>query len=102
MHCWDLLKDEFKWMELNIRGARPGDDDALAGHIPPADTNINRDMETPPSQYSGSKGSMGRDATKRAYKKSASSSPLDSSKYVSKLDLMIQKIKIWQEEKLPL
>jgi len=42
---------------------------------------------------------MGRDAAKREAKKSASSSPLDSSQYVSKLqDLSIQKISIWQEE----
>jgi len=86
MHCWDLLKDEPKWMELNIRGARPGDDDAIADHIP----NIDHDPETPSSQYSGSKRPMGRDAAKREAKKSASSSPLDSSQYVSKLqDLSI-------------
>ena len=40
---------------------------------------------------------MGRDAAKREAKKSASSSPLDSSQYVSKLQ-SIQKISIWQEE----
>ena len=86
MYCWDLLKDEPKWMELNIRGARPGDDDAIADHIP----NIDHDPETPSSQYSGSKRPMGRDAAKREAKKSASSSPLDSSQYVSKLqDLSI-------------
>nr|TKW21715.1 hypothetical protein SEVIR_4G138700v2 [Setaria viridis] len=80
----DLLKDEPKWMELNIRGARPGDEDAIADHIP---------------TYSGSKRLMGRDAAKRQAKKSASSSPSDSSQYVSKLqDLSIQKISIWQEE----
>ena len=49
MHIWDLLKDEPKWMELNIRGARPGDDDAIADHIPTAATNIDRDPETPSS-----------------------------------------------------
>jgi hypothetical protein len=27
MHCWDLLKDEPKWMELNYKGARHRDDD---------------------------------------------------------------------------
>ena len=42
---------------------------------------------------------MGRDAAKREAKKSASSSPSDSSQYVSKLqDLSIQKISIWQKE----
>ncbi|XP_004977857.1 uncharacterized protein LOC101782641 [Setaria italica] len=95
MHCWDLLKDEPKWMELNIRGAQPGDDDAIADHIPTVDC----DLETPSSQYSGSKRPIGRDAAKRQAKKSASSSSSDSSQYVSKLqDLSIQKISIWQEE----
>nr|TKW13228.1 hypothetical protein SEVIR_5G086400v2 [Setaria viridis] len=84
MHCWDLLKDEPKWMELNIRGARPGDDDAIADHI----LTVDRDLETPSCQCSGSKRPMGRDATKRQAKKSASSSPSDSSQYIS----------MWQEE----
>jgi len=77
VHCWDLLKDEPKWMELNIREARPGDNDAIADHIPTAATNIDHDPETPSSQYSGSKRPMGRDAAKREAKKSASSSPSD-------------------------
>ncbi|PVH48216.1 hypothetical protein PAHAL_4G279500 [Panicum hallii] len=99
MHCWDLLKDEPKWMELNIRGARPGDDDAIAEHIPPGAIDIDHDLETPSSQCSGSKRPMGRDGAKRAAKKSASSSPSESSKYASKLqDLSIQKISIWEEE----
>nr|TKW00221.1 hypothetical protein SEVIR_8G094300v2 [Setaria viridis] len=95
MHCWDLLKEEPNWMELNIRGARPGDDDAIADHIAIVDC----DLETPSSQYTGSKRPMGRDAAKRQAKKSTSSSPSDSSQYVSKLqDLSIQKISIWHEE----
>ena len=86
-------------MELNIRGARPGDNDAIADHIPTAATNIYHDPETPSSQYLWSKRPMGRDAAKREAKKSASSSPSDSSQYVSKLqDLSIQKISIWPKE----
>uniref|UniRef100_K3XRH2 No apical meristem-associated C-terminal domain-containing protein n=1 Tax=Setaria italica TaxID=4555 RepID=K3XRH2_SETIT len=84
MHCWDLLKDEPKWMELNIRGARPGDDDAIADHI----LTVDRDLETPSCQCSGSKRPMGRDATKRQAKKLASSSPTCPYK----------KISMWQEE----
>ncbi|PUZ67612.1 hypothetical protein GQ55_3G449900 [Panicum hallii var. hallii] len=95
----DADKDEPKWMELNIRGARPGDDDAIAEHIPAGATDIDHDLETPSSQYAGSKRPMGRDAAKRAAKKSASSSPSESSQYASKLqDLSIQKISIWEEE----
>lgn len=97
MHCWELLKDEPKWMEL--KGTRPGDNEAIADHIPTGATDINRDPETPPSQYAGSKRPMGRDAAKKAAKKSASSSPSESSQYASKLqDLSIHKISIWEEE----
>jgi len=49
VHCWDLLKDEPKWMELNLRGAQHGDDDAIADHIPTAFNINDDDPETPSS-----------------------------------------------------
>jgi hypothetical protein len=90
MHCWDLLKDEPKWMELNYKGARHRDDDGITDHIPPTSYNIDLDPEIP-SPDSRGKRPMGRDAAKKAAKKSASSSASDSSKSVSKLQDMYEK-----------
>jgi hypothetical protein len=98
MHCWDLLKDEPKWMELNYRGTRHEDDDGITNHIPPTSYNIDLDPEIP-SPHSKDKRPIGRDAAKKAAKKSASSSASDSYESISKLqDLSIQKLSIWQEE----
>jgi hypothetical protein len=83
MHCWDLLKDKLKWMELNYKGARYRDNDGIT-YIPPTSYNIDLDPEIP-SPDSRGKRPMGRDAAKKAAKKSASSSASDSSKSVSKL-----------------
>lgn len=74
MHCWDLLKDEPKWIKLNYKGSCHDEVDGIRDHIPPNSNTIDLDPESPSPNSSGAKRPMGRDAAKTARKKTISSS----------------------------
>jgi len=83
MHCWNILKDEPKWMDLKRKMDRP--EDNVAG-LDAAQACNSVDLDPPlsfPSRSTG-KRPMGRDAAKAARKK-ASSSFAGSSEHASKL-----------------
>ncbi|CAL5018056.1 unnamed protein product [Urochloa decumbens] len=97
MHCWKILKDEPKWMELKRKmdmlqnsGSRK-DAPPNGHHILDLDAGNSAPSTSAPSSSSG-KRPMGRDAAKAAKKKAA------SSEYVSKIhDLSVQKIELFKE-----
>ncbi|KAG2626308.1 hypothetical protein PVAP13_3KG347200 [Panicum virgatum] len=82
MHCWHILKDEPKWMELKRKMDTPQNSDS-------------RENAPPSSSSSPSKKRpMGRYTSKEAKKKADST----SSEYLSKMhDLSVQKIELVKE-----
>ncbi|CAN6178166.1 unnamed protein product [Urochloa humidicola] len=95
LHCWKILKDEPKWMELKTKMDNPqssgskGNANAVERHI----LDVDPDSSAPPS--SSGKRPMGRDAAKAAKKKATAAA---SSEYASKMhDLSIQKIELFKE-----
>ena len=96
MHCWQILKDEPKWMELKRKMDTPQNSGSRENVPPPS---VQRDIfDLHPEKSSSSSPSrkrpMGRDTSKQAKKKAASA----SSEYVSKMhDLSVQKIELFKE-----
>src|SRR6266540_3075699 len=88
MHCWNILKDEPKWMDLKRKMDRP--EDNVAGlDAAQACNSVDLDPPMPSPSSSTRKRPMGRDAAKAARKK-ASTSSTRSSDYASKMhDLSI-------------
>ncbi|CAL4975054.1 unnamed protein product [Urochloa decumbens] len=90
MHCWRILKDEPKWMELKSKMDTPQNSSSSAHML-----NLNLDPDDPSPASSAGKRPMGRDATKSAKKKALSSG---SSEYASKIhDLNVQKIELFKD-----
>ena len=96
MHCWKILKDEPKWMELKRKMDTPQNSGSRENVPPPSvqrdifDLHPEKSSSTSPSK----KRPMGRDTSKQAKKKAASA----SSEYVSKIhDLSVQKIELFKE-----
>ncbi|CAO2167252.1 unnamed protein product, partial [Urochloa humidicola] len=94
MHCWKILKDEPKWMELIKKMDNPQSTgsrenaNVVQRHI----LELDPDSSAPPS--SSGKRPMGRDAAKAAKKKAVAA----PSEYVSKMhDLSVQKIELFKE-----
>ncbi|CAN6203205.1 unnamed protein product [Urochloa humidicola] len=92
MHCWRILKDEPKWMELKSKMDTP-QNSSSSTH--PLDLNLDPDDPSPAS--STGKRPMGRDAAKAAKKKAASSSSLELSKMH---DLTVQKIELFKDSEV--
>jgi hypothetical protein len=98
MHCWDLLKDEPKWQDVNQRSARDAAADLFSDHIPSGSSTINLDDDDP-SPIASRKRPIGRDAAKAARKKNCSSGSTSSSEYASRMqEISLQKMSIWQDE----
>ncbi|CAL4906077.1 unnamed protein product [Urochloa decumbens] len=94
MHCWKILKDEPKWMELKKK-MDTAQTSGSRENAPPNGHHI-LDLDAGNSAPSSSSGKrpMGRDAAKAAKKKVAAG----SSEYVSKIhDLSVQKIELFKE-----
>ncbi|CAL5029276.1 unnamed protein product [Urochloa decumbens] len=90
MHCWQILKDEPKWMDLKSKMDTPQNS---ASSAPPL--NLNLAPVDPSAASSAGKRPMGRDAAKAA-KKAAG-----SSEYASKMhDLTAQKIELFKDTKI--
>ena len=95
MHCWQILKDEPKWMELKRKMDTPQNSN-FRENVPPSvqrdifDLHPEKSSSTSPSR----KRPMGRDTSKEAKKKATSA----SSEYMSKMhDLSVQKIELFKE-----
>src|SRR6266540_2909383 len=96
MHCWNILKDEPKWMDQKRKMERAVDN---AAGLDAAQGSNYLDLDPPVSSPSSSTGKrpMGRDAAKAAHKK-ASSSSAGSSEYASKMHgLSIEKIALFKD-----
>ncbi|CAL5075931.1 unnamed protein product [Urochloa decumbens] len=90
MHCWRILKDEPKWMELKSKMDNPQNSSSSAQPL-----NLNLYPDDPSPASSTGKRPMGRDAAKAAKKKATSSG---SSEYASKLhELSVQKIELLKD-----
>ncbi|OEL17101.1 hypothetical protein BAE44_0021880, partial [Dichanthelium oligosanthes] len=96
MHCWNILKDEPKWMDLKRKIDKIADN---AGEVPvPHGSNtVDLDPGEASPGSSTEKCPMGRDAAKAARKKAASTSA-SSSEYASKMQVLsIQKMSFFKE-----
>ena len=99
LHCWNILADEPKWMDLKQKGTEEILD--LTGDGTPTATNtvhIDGDQSSPGS--TSSKRPLGRDASKESRKNSASSlGSTASSEYVSKMhDLHLERARRYNEK----
>lgn len=96
MHCWNILKDEPKWMDLKKRMDKPQIN--AAGDSTPHESNtVDLDpVDSSPISSTG-KRPMGRDAAKTAKKKASSM----SSEYTSKMhELSVQKMELFKESEI--
>jgi hypothetical protein len=96
MHCWNILKDEPKWIELKRRmDEKPRS--SSAGDAATQDSNSSMmpiDLEVSPPSSSTRKHPMGRDAAKAERKKAKSA----SHDYAAKMhQLSIEKILMFKE-----
>jgi hypothetical protein len=96
MHCWNILKDGPKWIELKRRmDGKP--QSSSAGDAATQDSNsstIPIDLEVSPPSSSTRKRPMGRDASKAERKKAKST----SHDYAAKMqELSIEKISLFKE-----
>jgi hypothetical protein len=91
MHCWNILKDKPKWIELK-RKMDEKPQSSSAGDAATQDSNTSTmpiDLEVSPLSSSTGKRPMGRDVVK-AERKKAKSAPHD---YAAKMhELSIEKI----------
>ncbi|RCV19393.1 hypothetical protein SETIT_3G380400v2 [Setaria italica] len=98
MHCWQILKDEPKWMELKRKMDTPQNSASRENVLTSEQRNI-LDLDPDDSSAASSTGKrpMGRDAAKAAKEKVAAA----SSEYVSKMhDLSVQKIELFKESEV--
>lgn len=97
MHCWHILKDVPKWMELKRNMDKPkssGTKDATPERSNSNTVDLDPNDTSPSS--SSRKRPIGRDAAKAAKKKASSVSL--SHEYASKMhDLSVQKIELFKE-----
>jgi hypothetical protein len=97
MHCWHILKDEPKWMELKRKMDNPRNNASKENVLTSEQHNI-LDLDPIDSSPTSSTGKrpMVRDAAKAANKKAASA----SSEYVSNMhQLPAQEIELFKETK---
>jgi hypothetical protein len=100
MHCWDIMKDEAKWMETkHNKGQLPilqneGVDPFVLG------SNSVPDANSPSPASDSGKRPLGRDATKAARKKAASgsSSSVGMEFGTNMLELTSSKNNQWEKE----
>ncbi|TVU25786.1 hypothetical protein EJB05_28295, partial [Eragrostis curvula] len=94
LHCWQILKDEPKWMELKRKMDNPQNSSASRDNDLTSEQHNNFVDLDPDNASAARKRPMGRDAAKAAKKKAA----LDSSEYASKMhDLSVQKVELFKE-----
>jgi hypothetical protein len=100
MHCWDIMKDEPKWMDtkhnkgpLSVQ-AYGGGDPIMQG------SNSVPDAYSPPPASDAGKRPLGHDASKVAHKKAAtgSSSSLQSDFASIMQELTLSKNNLWDKE----
>jgi hypothetical protein len=100
MHCWDIMKDEPKWMDMkHNKGplsvqAYGGGDPIMQG------SNSVPDAYSPPPASDARKRPLGHDASKVARKKAAtgSSSSLQSDFASIMQELTLSKNNLWDKE----
>jgi hypothetical protein len=100
MHCWDIMKDEPKWMDMkHNKGplsvqAYGGGDPIMQG------SNSVPDAYSPPPASDAGKRPLGHDASKVAHKKAAtgSSSSLQSDFASIMQELTLSKNNLWDKE----
>jgi hypothetical protein len=100
MHCWDIMKDEPKWMDTkHNKGPLPvqaydGGDPVKQG------SNSVPDANSPSPASDAGKRPLGRDASKAARKKAAtdSSSSLQSDFASNMQELTLSKNNLWDKE----
>ncbi|CAN6166513.1 unnamed protein product [Urochloa humidicola] len=92
MHCWNILKDEPKWLELKKMDTPQNSVSSEQRNVLNLDLNSPSDDASPAS--SAGKRPMGRDAAKAAKRKAK----LASSEHVSKMhELSVHKIDLFKE-----
>ena len=102
MHCYELMKDEPKWMDSkHNKGPRQAEVDTQSQFTPFAEDTAHQsadDSSPTPSPWKGNKRPMGREASKNKSRKISSSSSA-ASEFVSQLQVMsLDKEKYWKHE----
>lgn len=97
MHCWHILKDVPKWMELKRNMDKPKSSGTKDATPERSNSNmVDRDPNDTSPSSSSRKRPIGRDVAKAAKKKASSVSL--SHEYASKMhDLYVQKIELFKE-----
>jgi hypothetical protein len=100
MHCWDIMKDELKWMDMkHNKGPLPVQayDD---GDLVMLGSNSVPDANSPSTDSDAGKRPLGRDTSKVSRKKAAtgSSSSLQSDFASNMQELTLSKNNLWDKE----
>ncbi|OEL29940.1 hypothetical protein BAE44_0009041, partial [Dichanthelium oligosanthes] len=98
-HCWAMLKDEAKWLDLQDNRSEAGQnvDDDLALGLDDEGEGVHEGADSRDEGSWARKRPLGRDTAKTARKRAASTSESHGSEYVSKMsDMCLQRTELWK------